>query len=803
MPQQTITLTGTRPFIARRLRLIFLSRFSAAAYVALLLFLSWQLQRAHDVRFPLLCILILFLFIHVISTYLQEILENDALPLPENAPIVDYLSSELTHALRKTSSVTSSDLLDASLRTTRGRFILEEMNITASHMRERCAKDIDDSIELLSFLDFAKSKLAALGETRIDANVVLWLCFLYVQSCKKVQEEADLSDEELLGIMHWESFHHRFRVRENPWDATTIMRNSSMGRSWVMGYTDMLDQLTVEVPCEARVAGERSVVIHTDAIDAVLRSLTRSKGHNTLILGKVGVGKRSLVENTACALRAFEQQRHLSFTRALTLQTETLLSGVGNPDTFLLHALSRAQQSGRFVLVIRDLALLLRSANGNLKAVLLKCLQAQSIAIIGIADTQDYHALIKTDPLLDNLFEKIVVEDPSDEETMQVLMAHYFALEARNVRITYKALKSILDLTKRYLSTRKGLPGIAIDVMDDSVLRAREQADAFVREDHVRSIISLKSRVNVERMGQGEKERLLNLEETLKRKVIGQENAIRAVVSSLKRARMDLHDRRKPVGTFLFLGPTGVGKTQTAKALAEEYFGSSDAMIRLDMNEYSQPNSVFNIIGDAGSGEGFLAQRVQDKPFSLVLLDEIEKAHPAVLNLFLQILDEGFLNDSRGMRTDFRNTIIIATSNAGALFIRDFLKSHADIDKSQFKQALIETVLHEKQFAPEFINRFDEVVLFHPLSPEVTSQVASLMITEIVSDVQKRRGIAVKFGDDVIATVVERGYSVDFGAREMRRTITELIEDYLADYLLKHEVKRGEEIVIHKDDLRS
>lgn len=801
MPLLTLSFTGTKEARSLRLRSLTLSRVSIGVYcIAALIFGVVSIQNKDPWPFLIASFLLLF-FTHVMKLFLEEELENDAMPLPENAPIESWLSHELITRLAPKGKASAGDVLEAAVSTERGRFILDELGIDARDMVSKCRNEIDRNVELEMFLNYAKQLLSTFHETRIDANTILYLFFTFVVCCTELLHAADVSEEELKGLLHWEHFHHHFRRREHLWSPHVIARNSSLGRSWITGYTNALDALTTEIDATTEETGERSVVIHKEAIDAVLRALMRSKERNVLILGKTGIGKRTLIRNVVAELRSHERTKHLPFTSVRVLHTEKLLSGVDSPDSFLLHALGRAQHSGRFILVIRDLALLLRSANANLMAVMKKFLESNTICVVAIADTQDYHSLIKTDPMLDSIFQKVTVEDATDDETMETLMAHYFSLENSNVRITFKALKSILDLTKRFLSMRGGLPGSALDVMDEAVHRAAENGDTFVREAHVREVVSLKSRVNVQQVSEGEKERLLVLDEAIKKRVIGQDNAVHAVVSSLKRARMDLRERMRPVGTFLFLGPTGVGKTETAKVLAEEYFGASDAMIRLDMNEYSHADSVFGVIGQPGMSDGFLAQRVQDKPFSLILLDEIEKAHPNVLNLFLQILDEGFLTDSRSVRTDFRNTIIIATSNAGALFIRDYLQKNENYDKQAFKNALVDFILQQKLFTPEFVNRFDELVLFYPLSQENAGKVAHLMIDSIISDLQKRRGISVRLEDGVIDALLSIGYSAEFGAREMRRTITTTLEDYLANYLLQHDVKRGETITIRAVDL--
>jgi len=347
-----------------------------------------------------------------------------------------------------------------------------------------------------------------------------------------------------------------------------------------------------------------------------------------------------------------------------------------------------------------------------------------------------------------------------------------------------------------------------VHVMTDAMTAARKARVAVVIEPHIREIVSRAARVDVTDVKESERERLLNIEGIMRERVIGQDSAVRAVSSALKRARMDIGVGKRPLGTFLFLGPTGVGKTQTAKTLAEVYFGAADPsdrgradrMIRLDMNEYSTEASIEGILGSPHAGrdhaEGFLTKRIQDQPFSLLLLDEIEKAHPSVMNLFLQVLDEGVLTDHHGVKTDFRNTIIIATSNAGALFIRDYIARHPTIDPVEFRKAVIDTVLAAKIFSPEFVNRFDEVVLFQPLSLADAQKVALLQIREIVAGIQQKRGITVQVEEQLVRQIVERGYSAEFGARAMRRVITQEVEDRIAEELLKHDHKRGETIIL-------
>lgn len=727
---------------------------------------------------------------------------------PARPGIADSLSVELTEALRSKRVIDAGDLFAAACRSPRGRSLLSGMGLDAESLRARCEDQVRADVDAVAFLGAAIGEEPLNTETRVTSTVVLSLLLRDCPCCVEVLREADLSREDLPALLHWERMRHDLAKKDAPFSAAALAKSGSLGRTWVMGYTDDLDRLTDDLADRTRLDGERSVLIRKDAIDSALRALSRETAKNVLVIGEVGSGKRALVENAAALLRRAEQASHGSFTRVLQLKTQDLLSGVANPDAFFLQALNRAKDSGRFILVIRELSLFLGAGDPTLKGVLLKFLETKNITIVGIIDAGEYRDLVRTDPTLDNLFDKIELSDATDAETMAVLMARSLAIEKkRRIAVTYKALKQIPDLAKRYLAAKGALPGKALQVLEDAALRCAETGAKALTEDHVRDVVSARGKVDVRAVSGEEKNRLLELEENLKKRVIGQDAALRAVSSALKRARLDLRERKKPMGTFLFLGTTGVGKTQAAKALAEQYFGSADAFVRLDMNEFSHPDSVFGIVGAAsgasgGGDEGFLARRVQDRPFSLVLLDEIEKAHATVLNLFLQILDEGFLTDQRGNRTDFRNTIIIATSNAGALYLRDVIKERGEVPPDELRRLLLDYVLKERLFTPEFVNRFDEVVLFYPLTMASAKAVASLMLKDIVDDMRARRGIEIVIDDDVVEGLAQRGQSVEFGAREMRRTITDIIEDYLADYFLRNDAKRGDVIRITKTDLK-
>ena len=805
MPQPSFDLSATKAFAAITLRRVF---FGPIGWIAYTLFLSpfamifWRMGDQNPFGVALFLLLSLLLVHYAFICWKLE--EEDEVPFSE-ANIAGVLSSELMKELPRNREPGVRTLLEAALRTERVRFMLRQMGIDQTTALEQCKK-AREGMGLEEWIRSALPELTARGEKKIGGSLVFALFLKNDPVMKELLDRCDLSLLDLERIAHWEILHAQQR-REWFLSPHALLRNfGGIGRSWVMGYTRDLDRLTSDLSESILWKPRRAVILHGENIDNMRRIVRRSTQNNILVTGKSGAGKRTLVENFTRDLRHAERKAGSAYTRVLVLQTQSLLSGIAKPDAFLLSALGQAQRAGKFILVVPDIGMLLKAATMNVKGVLLEFLQSSGISMIALADTQDYHTLIKTDPAMDNLFEKIPLEDASDDDTMNVLMEQYFALERKGIRITYTALKSIVELSRRYVG-KGAFPGRAMGVMEDAILLALQRGDRTVTEPHIRDVVSLKANMNVRQVSGNERDKLLSLEDALRRKIIGQEKQLRGLVNALKRARMDVGTHKRPLGTFLFLGPTGVGKTETAKVLAEVYFGSVDRIVRLDMNEYSTERSIEDIIGSSAPGghaEGFLTKKVQDQPFSLILLDEIEKAHPHVLNLFLQILDEGQLTDGMGVKTSFCNTIIIATTNAGGLFIRDFFKERGDSTETRddFKQKLLDAILKQKLFSPEFLNRFDDVLLYYPLTEQEAERLAILMLDNLIRDFDRKRGEKIVMDEDVVIALAKKGYSIEFGAREMRRVLTDTVETYLADYILTRNPKRGETITLKKGDLQ-
>lgn len=748
--------------------------------------------------------LVLGFALHVLLKLRRELRHNVPMDVfPENA--AEALSYHMVEHISTKTEVTPTTLLEAATESERGLFVLHQIGIEQRDVLNAWTSQ-KETVSLETFFDWILEAKKTLGTSTLDSTATIFASFTQSTALTALLNAVDVSVEDLRNILTSEVFHYEKSERHKHWlSPDCIVRYAgSIGRTWVMGYNTELERLTENVSTHI-LSHERDVIVHRKEVDQLFEMLSGSSRKNMLILGGPGTGKRTLVRNAVLKLKKYEMARGIGFTDVLLLKTPQLLSGTAAGDKELLSALEKATLGGRFVIVIEDLAQLLSVSDARLKEVLFSLLQAKNLRTIGIVGTAEYHTKIKQDPGLDALFEKTILEETSESDTMAVLLEEYFVMEReRKVRVTYKALTSILELSTRFIGA-VSLPGKAVDTLQEAVSLAKTQNETTVTDAHIRDVITRTSHVDVHGLSTGEKQKLLALEDRLHEHIVGQQHAISSLVRALKRARLDVGSRKRPMGTFLFLGTTGVGKTETAKALALEYFGSADSMIRVDMNECGTENAISSLIGGQthdGFHEGMLTKKVQDKPFSLILLDEIEKAHPKILNLFLQILDEGMLIDGAGVKTDFRNTIIIATSNAGSHWLADKSSPAHALEGEEFRKALIETVLNERTFSPEFVNRFDEVIVFHSPTEDDIKRIAILMLDDIIKSIQEKRGVNVTMEQGVVDVLAKRGFDPEFGAREMRRTITQTVETYLADYLLTHEVKRGDTIVIRAEDIR-
>ena len=732
----------------------------------------------------------------IINNNYAEILDYDTAQY-----LVPYFANKVTYI----------QLLEAISKSKRGQTILNYMGLIPENFFNKI-KDLNidndtNFIPINEFLERVNKTRISWEEKRIGSHTLLYVLFEQNGVFQALLDQLDLSKEDFFQIIAWEALYHNNSIKISDWSPDGIYRNfGSLGRAWTIGYTNDLDRITQDITESIIHRDPNRVIIHQDILKRVLTNLSNSNRHNILLLGEVGVGKRSLISNLAFTIRKYQIEKNINLSRVLKLNTTDLISGTPEAPKYLLNALNYAEKSGNIILVIENISELFLSASDEIRNIIVKFLNSKVINVIGLDTTEGYHSGVKSFPIIDSLFESITIENTSEEDTMYVLMMTSFDLTKNyNKYITYQSLRAVINFSERYIS-KGGFPGKAVEILSDAMNQANADNSPFVLESHIRAVVSERTNININTLNNDEKDILLSLEEKLKAEIKGQPEGLTAIVNALKRAQLDVKNRDKPIGTFLFLGPTGVGKTETAKALAKHYFGSKERMIRLDMNEFGSEDSVYGILGSpAGEDnlfqEGFLTKKIQDKPFSLILLDEIEKAHKQVLNIFLQILDEGVLTDNRGIKTDFRNSIIIATSNAGALFLREFIKSHTKFDKAKFKQELLDNIIKGKEFAPEFINRFTDVIIYYPLEMNTVSEIASKILENMITNFNTEKGIKLEITKDAIDYLAQKGYSQDFGARELERTISSILETYLANYMLINTVKRGDKIIVKLDDI--
>ncbi|MDP3991202.1 MAG: ATP-dependent Clp protease ATP-binding subunit [Candidatus Nealsonbacteria bacterium] len=614
---------------------------------------------------------------------------------------------------------------------------------------------------------------------------------------QKILVEHRLRVEDVENLTWWlESLERRIRERKRWWEYRNLMKKGSLAKEWTSGYTLTLDKYSVDWTEIAKKQGFPEIIGHKESIEQVERILARNEYNNVLLVGDPGVGRKSIIQGSVEKTLLGQTLPSVNYKRVVELNLSGLLaelSDMEEVEAVLDKIFQEAIGAGNVILVINDFHNFVGVKPGpgrvDISGVMSSYLHLPQFQIVAVSSFVGLHRNIEQNPSVLNLFEKVEVAEIPEGEVMLILENLALVLEQQyKIFITYQSLREIISLTRRFMASLP-FPKKALDLLDEVMIYVkRSTKDRALMPRHIAKIITEKTQVPVGEIESKEKEVLLNLEELIHQRIINQAEAVREVATSLRRARAEVTVRKGPMGTFLFLGPTGVGKTETSKALAQIYFGAESRMIRLDMSEFQDVSDIPRIIGGGGE-DGLLTTAARENPFSLILLDEIEKAHPNILNLFLQVLDEGFLMDGLGRKVDFKNSIIISTSNAGYQIILESLKNKTEW--SLVKQKLIDYIFEKGIFRPEFINRFDAVVVFSPLSKENLLDIAELMFRSMQKNL-KEKGIDFTITLALKEKIVELGYDPTFGARAMKRVIQDKVENVLASALLSNELKRGD-----------
>ena len=636
--------------------------------------------------------------------------------------------------------------------------------------------------------------------------------------------------------------------------------------------TDVLEQYGVDLTQKAAEGKLDPVIGRKSEISRLMQILSRRTKNNPCLVGEPGVGKTAVIEGLAQQIAAGVVPDSMKEKRILTMDLSGMVAGSkyrGEFEERMKRLIQEVKNAGNIILFLDEVHTIIGAggAEGAIDAsnILKPSLARGEVQLIGATTITEYRKYIEKDAALERRFQPVTVEEPSEEQCLEILeglKAKYE--EHHHVEIEADALKAAVRLSSRYISDRF-LPDKAIDVVDEACSKVslrgfkvpesiyqleelieklrvdledairsgdineaavlnkeREGAkkkldqtrsrfqkrmsekEVVVTEDDMALVVAEWTKVPVQRLKESESARLQKLEQTLHKRVIGQDEAVSAVAKAVRRGRVGLKDPKRPIGSFLFLGPTGVGKTELSKALAEALFGNEEAMIRVDMSEYMEKHSVVKMIGSppgyVGHDDGGqLSEQVRRHPYSVVLFDEIEKAHPDVFNILLQVLDDGHITDSQGRKVDFRNTVIIMTSNAGAKAIVDSKKLgfNAKEDLADDYKQMKSNVMKEIKllFRPEFLNRIDEILVFHPLGKEEMKKIVSLMCNELIKRAKEQLNIKLTIRDSVKKHIVETGTDQKYGARPLRRALQNQLEDRLAEALLSGEVKRDSEVI--------
>lgn len=640
----------------------------------------------------------------------------------------------------------------------------------------------------------------------------------------------------------------------------------------VQNNSPTLNQYGKDLTIMAKESKLDPVIGRNKEIQRIIEILSRRTKNNPVLIGEPGVGKTAVVEGLAQMIVNGMVPEILKEKRVVSLDMSAMIAGAkyrGDFEERLKKSLQEIKNAGNIILFIDEMHTIIGagSAEGAMDAanILKPLLSRGEVQVIGATTLNEYRKYIEKDSALERRFQSVMIDEPSTEDTIQILKGLKDKYEAHHkVKITDEAIKEAVILSERYINDRF-LPDKAIDLIDeacskvklktvtmpDSVAKlekkleklsqekeeaiisqsfekaaklrdeektlkekmkkekekwkkSEDSKDVCIRAEEICEVVSNWTKIPVTKLTETETQKLKELDITLKKRVIGQDEAVESLARAIKRARVGLNDKNRPIGSFMLLGPTGVGKTELTKSLAESLFGNENAMIRLDMSEFMESHSVSKLIGSPPGYVGYddggqLTEQVRRKPYSIVLFDEIEKAHPDVFNVLLQILEDGRLTDSNGRTVNFKNTVVIMTSNAGARNIveKKTMGFVSKEDKEKDYEKTKSEVMSElkKLFRPEFLNRLDEIIVFKRLSQESIEKITSLMLDKFVKKVEERN-IKLEIKDSVIQYISKVGFDDTYGARPLRRAIQNNIEDKFAEAILDKKIKDGDKVVI-------
>lgn len=638
-----------------------------------------------------------------------------------------------------------------------------------------------------------------LGQSKVSAKNLLIPCLKKDKLLEDMLYDLEIDIEKIFNVILW------FVINEKQVESYRQYRKmarfkpgNNMDRAYTAVATPTLNQFAYDITSAAKQGRLEYCVAREKDIEKIWQNI-ESGAHGVILTGPIGVGKGTVVDGIAQLMVKEDVPPVFQDKRLVELDAARLISGVtpAQAEGRMFAVIDEIVRSGNIVLFIKNIEKMIGITSGeeeslDLSEVLSQAIERGQIYCLASSTNRNYSNYIEHRSL-GNSLSRVEIKEPEGNQAIQIVESKIGALEGKyKIYFSYDAIEEAIRLTQKYIHD-KYLPEKAIKVLElAATKRLKTKGEqSIVGKDEVAEVISEKTGIPSSKVSESESQKLLNMEEQIHARMIGQEEAVKMVASSLRRARAELREGKRPIVNLLFLGPTGVGKTELAKTVSELYFGNEDYMIRVDMSEYQHPDSVKKMIGSPVS-KGYLTELVRQSPFSLILLDEVEKAHPDILNLFLQVMDDGRLTDGQGNTIDFTNSIVIATSNAGALFIQEQI--FAGVSHESIKTELINNHLN-KIMRPELINRFDGVIVFEPLSQENVVEIARLMI-EKTKKMLLDKGIEFRVEEEGLRVLAQEGYDPKFGARPLRRVLQDQIDNQIANLVLAGDLNRRDTLIV-------
>ena len=765
--------------------------------------ICWYLLPLLLVKYCGCIFLLIYLGLYVLLLFLMWDRPSKKLQNVKNGDILSALRPEAFSYIK---DAKKSKSLKTLLGNSKIRFLVRKLELDKPDFGKAVAEVPSFKIWKLGkcAFDFAKAD----GSSYVEVEHVFYAFLQLFDNVDDILMSFGVSMEDVSETINWIVVERERLSKIFFWQEDySVERLGGFSRGMTGRVTPNLDAVSMDFTRLAKKSLIHGIIAHQKEIGEICTLLSGASKVNVMIVGPPGSGKTSIVKGIAKSVIEGIEFKKVANKRIVSIETGALVSGAKNSGDIaqkFQKIMEEVSKSGDIILFFDEVHNLVSGASNDeadvssVYSILEPYLSTGKIQVIAATNRKTFRKYIEPNGAFTRLFYIVDIEPSTDEETEDILKHLSFDIErSEKLLVTFLAIKKIVRLSEDLIQDRV-FPDKGVDVLNRCVgIASQEGVD--VTAGLASRVISEMTHIPVTEVGGDESEKLIHLEEEMRRKVIGQDKAVEQVSKALKRARVGIRDASKPIASFLFVGTTGVGKTETAKTLSEVYFGYEDKMIRLDMSEYQQEDSINRLLGSPdGSTSGVLTEAVRANPFSVVLLDEIEKASPTILLTFLQVLDDGRLTDSAGDTVNFAHTIIIGTSNVGTREIQ--LVSARGGTFSEMSDIALKKV--REHFAPEFLNRFTGIIVFNPLSKENVKTIASILLKK-VEKIAEDKDIKITFTEGLLESLVERGYNKEMGARPLARVIEDKVETCLADKILTKEIKKGDTLELGEEIFNS